>query len=369
MKLKITLTGLVIVIVVAVFIIVHHSTIPPSYPIDPDSLFIIKDKGKYGFINGKGDVVIPCIYELAEPFSEGLSAVKYKEKMGYINTDGEFHIEPRYLSISSFSGGLAFVSMSENGCSIIDKTGNVVSHSKRNYDYISGFTADGLSVVKVGEVWGYIDRNFDLVIKRKFIEYAGDFLEGLALVFEKKGVNCYYIDKTGEKVIEGDFFFGESFNNGVALVVYEKENKIKFGFIDIKGNNILGLYDTVTLFSEGLAMVTDDGKSFCINEKGATVFELEGEYDYFGLYNCNRVIVKNKDCKISFLDRAGKEVIAAKYDMAAPFKNGLTWVEDKVNKKMGYIDTDGRWFWCIKYSAENSIYARSTPSVVWYFED
>jgi KWG protein len=62
-----------------------------------------KQKGKWGFIDTKGKVVIPFQYVKADSFSEGLAAVATADtnKYGYINTKGEwlFHQNMKRLFI------------------------------------------------------------------------------------------------------------------------------------------------------------------------------------------------------------------------------------------------------------------------------
>ena len=54
-----------------------------------EGLAPVKQNGKYGFINTKGEVVIPCIYDGAADFSEGLAMVKQNYKGSIINKEGK----------------------------------------------------------------------------------------------------------------------------------------------------------------------------------------------------------------------------------------------------------------------------------------
>ena len=83
-----------------------------------------KQKGKWGFIDTKGKVVIPFQYVKADSFSEGLAAVATADtnKYGYINTKGEMVIPPKYEEAFYFNEGVAAVQ-------ILDKWGYI---DKRN---------------------------------------------------------------------------------------------------------------------------------------------------------------------------------------------------------------------------------------------
>ena len=69
----------------------------------------VEQNEKWGFINTKGEVVVPCIYDDAVSFSEGLAGVEQNEKWGFINTKGEVVIPCIYDEATWFSEGLAKV--------------------------------------------------------------------------------------------------------------------------------------------------------------------------------------------------------------------------------------------------------------------
>lgn len=76
---------------------------------------------KYGFINAKGEWVIPPTFEPGDVrgFAEnGLAAVKVNQKWGFINSRGEWVIPPKFSYISSFYA---------NGWALASHVGTIVS--------------------------------------------------------------------------------------------------------------------------------------------------------------------------------------------------------------------------------------------------
>ena len=63
------------------------------------------DNGKHGFINKKGDIVIPCEYNDVDDFREGFAPVKIDGKWGFINKQGQIVVCPKYYSVSGFENG------------------------------------------------------------------------------------------------------------------------------------------------------------------------------------------------------------------------------------------------------------------------
>ena len=78
-----------------------------------DGLALVKNiKGKYGFIDKTGKLVIPCRWNFVHffPFSDGLAAVADEQKnWGYIDKTGKLMIPCQWKSTNFFSNGLAAV--------------------------------------------------------------------------------------------------------------------------------------------------------------------------------------------------------------------------------------------------------------------
>ena len=55
-----------------------------GHPLSLNRLYIVRRNAKYGFIDQTGKEVIPCKYDGASNFSEGLAAVSLEDGWGYM---------------------------------------------------------------------------------------------------------------------------------------------------------------------------------------------------------------------------------------------------------------------------------------------
>ncbi|WMJ72005.1 WG repeat-containing protein [Cytophagaceae bacterium ABcell3] len=324
------------------------------------ALFEIKVKGKSGFINKHGDLVIQPQFEKALKFSDGLAfasvKVDNKELAGFINESGEWVIEPVYSGLPLynmfpsvyFSQGYAPVKLPDNKKKFfIDKNGDPITDPI--YENAFPFS-ESRALVKRNGLYGYIDLLGKEITPCQFGEPPLDpmdcrFSEGLALARfgnEDEG-NLHYIDSQGKAVIEGPFIKANPFSEGFAMVTGEgdfgeyyfinKEGEIPFEQVSLQS----------TSFSEGLAGVYDPEMECIgfISSSGDWVIKPQFEYALWfseGLSLVQHFGSKKK----GFINPQG-ELIIKHIDIALPFCNGLAYVHK--NKQKGYINTKGEFVW------------------------
>ena len=106
---------------------------------------------KWGFIDVRGRVVIPAIYQKVGDFSQGLAPVQEKTDglWGFIDQTGQMVIAPRFNTAGLFSNGLAEVSFDEK---IVRLSENAVSQESVKIGYIN---RKGQVVWQelIGDVW------------------------------------------------------------------------------------------------------------------------------------------------------------------------------------------------------------------------
>lgn len=88
-------------------------------------------KGRYGFVDRLGQVVIQPQYEETSTFSEGLAAVKVNGKYGYIDIAGRMIIPPQFDEANSFSNGVAVVKLQQKHAAIDARGAVLFSTSHR----------------------------------------------------------------------------------------------------------------------------------------------------------------------------------------------------------------------------------------------
>ncbi len=308
-----------------------------------EDLAKFKKNEKYGYINKRGEIVIKAEFDSAGTFSEGLADVEIEGKIGFINSKGELKIKSQFFSSASysqgmFSDGLGLVAF--HGTGFINKQGKIaiIPQFSLRTDEVGNFS-EGLAHVKIGEKFGYIDKNGQTVIEPKY-DWAEPFSEGLARVkeYSKKGLG--FIDKKGNYVLEPVYRnVGKKFSEG--LVSFQSTDN-KWGYMDKKGSQIIKpQFAQAENFKNGIARVEsqkDSGYEYLfINKKGNLVidFKFENPADFYE----NALNVKDKNGKWGYLDKDGNWFIKPVFEDASPFSQGLAAV--KKNGKWGYINKEG----------------------------
>src|SRR5262249_43249885 len=191
--------------------------------------------GKWGYVDKKGEVVVPIQFNSAHSFSDGLAYVSDSAGMRFLDKSGKAVIDlGNSYSVGDFHEGLASAHIDR---SLAGKDGltHLIDRQGRTALVVDGWVDEfheGMAavVVRGGEAqsngnlsYGYIDHEGNVVIRPRFGE-AKDFSEGLAAVRTKKttvygrGDTWGYIDKTGKYQIEAVYNEAHGFRGGVARV-------------------------------------------------------------------------------------------------------------------------------------------------------
>jgi hypothetical protein len=290
-----------------------------------DALFDITEHDHSGFIDRTGAIVVPLCFEAVGDFSDGLARFERDGRWGYIDPSANIVIQPIFPWAEDFHEGLARVQV----------TGTVLGYDGR---------------------WGYIDKSGTVVIPPTFQRMMSDddgeesaFHDGLAMVEasdDKIPPPKGFIDRTGKLVIPARFTYAYPFSEGLAAVTEAQDGESGWGFIDKGGNwAIPPRFDWASNFQFGLAAVNRKRDCGYIDKSGTQVLRLQsppppedcasawGDFtDGFSRWRFGS--------RYGFIDRAGKTVIPAQYDLTFGFSEGLAAVQ--IGKRWGFIDSSGK---------------------------
>jgi hypothetical protein len=310
--------------------------------------FIVEVKaasGKWGYINLKGDYVIPAQFDNCNPFAEnGLAVVEKNKANVIINIKGE-EIPTEIKGFEIIRGAFGFAQ--------------------------KGFQ-DGLLAVQVNKKWGYLNASGKIAIPLKY-DYVTAFESGFAAA--SVGTKFFVLDTKGTEVAVSAPSIVELRHFSEGFAPFRTADK-KIGFLNGKGEiAIQPQFTNVGYFVSGYAWAkTVDNKVGFINTKGewaikptfdealnfdpvakvARVKEVDA-WLYIDTAG-NKIYVKDTDVwgdfsdglakgrqleKIGFYDAKGIWVIKPQFEGVREFKNG--YAAAKSGGKWGVIDTSGNW--------------------------
>lgn len=167
--------------------------------------------------------------------------------------------------------------------------------------------------------------------------------EGLMAVLSNDRVG--YVDHTGTLIIPAQFEEGESFQDGLALVVVGGKNK----FIDKTGKPVFEVPEGYSsyAFSGDVAVAEKGGMQGLIGRDGAVVMSPA----FSSLYDDNGVLIAIDGDKMGIVSREGKFISPTNFGTIGRFSKGLAPAE--ADGKWGFIDTCGAWKIEPKYDMAN----------------
>lgn len=317
-----------------------------------NGLATVKKNGKYGYMNTKGKITIPFIYDLAFPFSNKTALVKKNDLLYYIeqngNKKGNYCVSKRNLKITpegsdltynvgDFINDLAITwdnKLIDNNCNYLLNKNYDIKPEKLLLDKKDFYIIEDNNSLKQG----LIDHTGKTIIQPIFDKI---FLpsENYCVVVKNKKYGLF--DITGKKIIDYKYDFLGNLSDG--LIFYCIENKT--GYMDIKENTILSVNcEKGSDFKNGFAIIQNNNNSMCINKQGNIIFKNKGKFitrmnnivqidkdvydingDYYGQYDSlqyvfdenlsiQKYLIVNKNGKMGVVDYKFNEIIPVKYD-------------------------------------------------------
>lgn len=275
-------------------------------------------------------------YDRVMPFDEGLAVVSEKGRYGYVDTLGKVVVPLIYDEAASFRNGRATVGKGKaEVCkqAMINRSGREITPFA--WDHL-GSVADGVAVAWTREGTARSYALVDTLGRVTPLEYAlcGDFSNGYAAV----GVG----ELTVEKVVQP----------GMSRLPEKLTFTGKYGYIAPDGTLAIPVqFDEAGKFGDdGLAPVGMQGKYYVkwgfADRDGKIVIPCN--YYSVNAFERERAVVAKVvaggKLAYGYIDPSGREVIPCTYDEAMPFKFKNTWVGTDQEGGMLYqlIDAEGK---------------------------
>jgi len=294
----------------------------------------------YGFLNYKGEEVIPAKFEFVGDFFNGLAAAQLNGKWGYINKKGEFVVQPIYGYALSFKDGFGVVKEQPN--SVYSIYVNTEGKLFSEYEFLKALPYfDGLKAIKIGDKFGFKDEKDKVVIDAIYEKVTNFNGSGLARVTlnGKHGI----INKLGKVICPIEYGYISEFKGGYfgvrsstyECVIYDSTGKNK------KLNDVE--YVAGSLDYNGLFFYKSNGKEGFLNKNGDVV--IPATYDWARSGNNNIVTVKLNGT-VSVINILEPQKIVSSFvpsnqDAYFTFINGLSKSYNSRTGKGGFTDING----------------------------
>ncbi|TAH29969.1 MAG: WG repeat-containing protein [Cytophagales bacterium] len=267
------------------------------------------EKGKYGFADNKGQILITPQYSKVSPFKEGLAAVFQDKNWQYINFRGQKIIQIP----DSFSVAYPF----KDNYAIIGKN---ISYTF-NQQYTTGnfqiINKQGKTIVdtrKITQQYQKNTPNFNPLIQFNYIKQIKDNLAVIASINDTFAADN---EKNGMEIFEALI----NLNNNTFIELPQKKS---IEIINAK------LYKVEAENINVYAFQPYSNKPFLVIQNAKKI----------GQFQENRLPFANQSGDWGYTDETGKEVIPAKYTYVSPYLSGKAIVQEK-NKMLVMLDKNG----------------------------
>lgn len=255
-----------------------------------DKTLIIEQRdGHWGKAKGN-DIILPFEYDsiVHDKFDTTYSRIYKGGHVGLINyTTGKTIVPCIYLEVGkpnsvSFRGKLIAVKKDNGKWHFVDYHG-LPKGRQDQFDYANWWSTAEYGIVGAKDngkmKYGYVDERGDVKILCKYA-VPRNFFEGLALVKNSKDGPWICINENGEEQYKLKYTLGDIYQESLMAVANDSEwtSKTLFGFVDKKGELVIGMYFTPWVlgdgricfprFSNGKAEVHYMGKNGWIDKTG-----------------------------------------------------------------------------------------------------
>lgn len=335
---------------------------------------------KYGFATSDGKEILKPEYEEVGNFTDGLAYIKKGDKYGYINDRIEVVIPCKYNAVGKFnSKGYVWVCegakydgtrsshFSGGKYGIIDRTGKVIIPVKEKaVGVFAPYEADWKQEYLDKLSWNARNTLTQSGSHHLFRKYTLDYTNfstiredavGFYASSDKNSYKNAVISLSGEVLIKQGKYHSALFPTDGKAVVFDKKSKINY--LDMSTGNLLfdKYIDNGWAFQDGVAVVTRNGKQQLIDTKGNSISS-----SYETIYpRKDGVYIVRSNASGDYLlygaiNAKGQEIIAPENTALYPPSHGLMLCCKNDSKLCGFRATDGSWTIEPKYKDARSFY-------------
>ena len=339
--------------------------------------------GLWGYINEKGEMVIPAQFDYASGFSCGKAKVRFDySRFAYIDKHGN-----KIHTFSEMEEGDDYFyygccrlykymghPMRSQPVAMLDDNFNIIFQTDYFYYFLNPMTKDGLAFAD----FRYYNKRGEIVFPKEndsthyYYREGIDFCDGIAVVIpywkDKDGFLHYIngaINTKGDFVIDTAYYFLQSVGCNRLVYQLEKEEYTYsyplLGLMDTEGNIITEPFIEkayISFFGDGdLMPVYSNGKNGYIDKNGT--WQIPAQYDRAYPFYEGVAWVLNREDGWKLIDLKGNVVLALDDVNKSPngmFHNGLCLIWDSTNRQNMYINKQGEviYSWTAKSAKKQS---------------
>ncbi|KGP74423.1 WG repeat-containing protein [Pontibacillus yanchengensis] len=243
-----------------------------------DGRAVVSDQNGYGVIDEKGNVLTNKYYSFIGSYQDDVAVFSQQKEegtlYGYLNKKGEEVIPAQYLLAEDFKERKALVKIHENQYALLNKEGKLLYTYP--YPYV-GQRGDGLLVFQreTDGKYGYINEKGKVILEPQY-DGAQAFRDGRAVINRIDDYLYYYglINKSGKKILDTEYNDIEQLGeNRIAVGKAVKADQPYLGSLyaiaTTNGEFLSDFrYENVLPYKKGLASAHDQEQTFFLNRKG-----------------------------------------------------------------------------------------------------
>lgn len=269
----------------------------------------VKLNEKWGFINEKGQEIIPIKYDYVWDFNEDIGAGRINEKNGCFDKQGNIIIDFKYDGLYGFSDGLAYALL-DGKIGFVDKNENIIIP----FDFDAGIIGEfnnGLTFVCKNNKYALINKEGLLLTDFKYDQIFIDDSDAILFNINNK---MGWMNKNGKEVMPAKYSYIAPFKEDKTFVNWNG----KYAYFNINGEKLTSFkYDSVSEFNNGISIAkVYDNKTriystFIINKFGNEILN----NNILSSFNNGKALISQKDFSTHSIKKLGIMEIPKDYEI------------------------------------------------------